>query len=72
MAKAHESYDAGQFLTGSLTHFTIGGTIDAKHLVETVGTRATTACARGGGGVGKECKGGKSQITPLPKTIEKE
>ena len=23
MAKAHESYDAGQFLTGSLTHFDI-------------------------------------------------
>jgi len=45
MAKVHESYDAGQFLTGSLTHFTVGLTgmaaSDMKHLVETAGTRAT-------------------------------
>lgn len=44
VAKVHESYDAGQFLTGSLAHFTIGNgvdPVDMKHLVETVGTRAT-------------------------------
>lgn len=44
VAKVHESFDAGQFLTGSLVHFTIGNGVDAvdmKHLVETVGTRAT-------------------------------
>ena len=44
VAKVHESYDAGQFLTGSLVHFTItkvAGSISAKHVVETVGTRAT-------------------------------
>ena len=44
MAKVHESYDAGQFLTGSLVHFDItktAGSIVAKHIVETVGTRAT-------------------------------
>ena len=43
MAKAHESYDAGQFLTGSLVHFEISHTsaVDMKHLVETVSTRAT-------------------------------
>ena len=43
VAKVHESFDAGQFLTGSLNHFTIAnpGGIDMKHLVETVGTRAT-------------------------------
>lgn len=43
MAKAHESYDAGQFLTGSLTHFTITHTsaVVIKDLVETASTRAT-------------------------------
>jgi 3-keto-L-gulonate-6-phosphate decarboxylase len=43
VAKVHESYDAGQFLTGSLVHFDIAnaGGIDAKHVVETAGTRAT-------------------------------
>lgn len=41
MARTHESYDAGQFLTGSLVHFDIAGTVVAKHVVETVGTRAT-------------------------------
>jgi len=43
MAKAHESYDAGQFLTGSLTHFTVTHTsaVDMKVLVETASTRAT-------------------------------
>ena len=56
VAKVHESFDAGQFLTGSLTHFDIAhadlvAPVDAaaevahaaakKHLVETVGTRAT-------------------------------
>ena len=50
MAKAHESYDAGQFLTGSLVHFDIAnfeadGTtpkaVDMKVLVETASTRAT-------------------------------
>jgi len=45
MAKAHESYDAGQFLTASLTHFTIAKTgmaaADMKALVETTSTRAT-------------------------------
>ena len=43
VAKVHESYDAGQFLTGSLVHFDIAnpGGIDAKHVVETAATRAT-------------------------------
>lgn len=44
VAKVHESFDAGQFLTGSLVHFDIANgvdAVDAKHLVETVGTRAT-------------------------------
>ena len=43
MAKTHESYDAGQFLTGSLTHFTITHTsaVVIKDLVETASTRAT-------------------------------
>ena len=49
VTKVHESYDAGQFLTGSLNHFTVANAddqgaaiaVDAKHLVETVGTRAT-------------------------------
>ena len=49
MAKAHESYDAGQFLTGSLVHFSIGGTIDMKHLVETASTRATVVILGAGG-----------------------
>ena len=44
VAKVHESFDAGQFLTGSLVHFDITNgvdPVDMKHLVETVGTRAT-------------------------------
>lgn len=41
VAKVHETYNAGQFLTGSLVHFDIAGTVVAKHVVETVGTRAT-------------------------------
>ncbi len=43
MAKAHESYDAGQFLTGSLVHFDISNVdgIVAKDVVETASTRAT-------------------------------
>ena len=49
VAKVHESFDAGQFLTGSLIHFSIGGTIDMKHLVETVGTRATVVILGAGG-----------------------
>ena len=49
MAKVHESYDAGQFLTGSLVHFTIAGTIDMKHLVETISTRATVVILGAGG-----------------------
>lgn len=49
MAKAHESYDAGQFLTGSLVHFAIAGTIDMKHLVETISTRATVVILGAGG-----------------------
>lgn len=51
VAKVHESFDAGQFLTGSLTHFTISHTtaIDMKHLVETVGTRATVVILGAGG-----------------------
>jgi hypothetical protein len=50
MAKAHESYDAGQFLTGSLTHFAIGGTVVVKHLVETASTRATVVILGADGG----------------------
>ena len=49
MAKVHESYDAGQFLTGSLVHFSIAGTIDMKHLVETISTRATVVILGEGG-----------------------
>ena len=51
VAKVHESFDAGQFLTGSLVHFTIAnaGGIDMKHLVETVGTRATVVILGAGG-----------------------
>jgi hypothetical protein len=48
VAKVHESFDAGQFLTGSLVHFGIAyddgagdTTVNMKTLVETVGTRAT-------------------------------
>ena len=43
MAKAHESYDAGQFLTGSLVHFDISNVdgIVAKDVVEPASTRAT-------------------------------
>ena len=58
VAKVHESFDAGQFLTGSLAHFTIANfeadgvtpkAIDMKHLVETVGTRATVVILGAGG-----------------------
>lgn len=51
VAKVHESYDAGQFLTGSLVHFTIANVngIDMKVLVETVGTRATVVILGAGG-----------------------
>ena len=49
VAKVHESYDAGQFLTGSLVHFSIAGTIDMKHLVETISTRATVVILGAGG-----------------------
>jgi len=43
MAKANEVYSAGQFLTASLTHFTVTHTtaVVLKHLVETTSTRAT-------------------------------
>jgi uncharacterized protein len=45
MAKVHESYDAGQFLTGNLNHFTVTKTgmasADMKAIVETTGTKAT-------------------------------
>ena len=43
VAKVHESFNAGQFLTGSLVHFDISNVdgIAAKHVVETIGTRAT-------------------------------
>ena len=41
MAKVHESYDAGQFLTGNLNHFTVTKTgmaaSDMKAIVETTG-----------------------------------
>lgn len=51
VAKVHESYDAGQFLTGSLVHFEVAHTaaVDVKHLVETVGTRATVVILGAGG-----------------------
>lgn len=51
MAKTHESYDAGQFLTGSLTHFTITHTVAVvvKDLVETTSTRATVVILGAGG-----------------------
>ena len=45
MAKANEVYSSGQFLTASLSHFTIAKTGlaagDMKALVETTSTRAT-------------------------------
>lgn len=53
VTKVHESFDAGQFLTGNLNHFTVShadllaaATAEdrhaaMKHLVETAGTRAT-------------------------------
>jgi len=53
VTKVHESFDAGQFLTGNLNHFTVtfadfDASADAadiaaakKKLVETAGTRAT-------------------------------
>ena len=57
VAKVHESYDAGQFLTGSLNHFTVSHddgagdtTVDKKHLVETAGTRATVVILGADGG----------------------
>jgi hypothetical protein len=51
MAKTHESYDAGQFLTGSLTHFTIthSSAVVVKDLVETTSTRATVVILGAGG-----------------------
>ena len=51
MAKTHESYDAGEFLTGSLTHFTITHTVAVvvKDLVETTSTRATVVILGAGG-----------------------
>lgn len=45
MAKANEVYSSGQFLTASLSHFTVAKATmvaaDTKHLVETTSTRAT-------------------------------
>ena len=45
MAKVHETYSAGQFLTASLSHFTLTksglATADIKTVVETTSTRAT-------------------------------
>ena len=43
MAKVHESYDAGQFLTAGLVHFSISHTtaVVMKDLVETASMRAT-------------------------------
>jgi hypothetical protein len=50
MAKVHETYSAGQFLTASLTHFTIAhASIVMKDLVETVSTRATVVILGAGG-----------------------
>jgi hypothetical protein len=50
MAKVHESYDAGQFLTGNLNHFTIAhASIVIKDLVETVSMRATVVLLGDGG-----------------------
>jgi hypothetical protein len=52
MAKAHESYDAGQFLTASLSHFTVTHTtaVVLKDLVETTSTRATVVILGDAGG----------------------
>ena len=45
MAKVHETYAAGQFLTGNLNHFTVTKTgmasSDLKAIIEGAGTRAT-------------------------------
>ena len=43
MAKVHETYSAGQFLTAGLVHFTVTSTaaIVIKHVVETTSMRAT-------------------------------
>ena len=45
LVKANETFSAGQFLSGSLSHFTLTHTglaaTDMKHIVETIGARAT-------------------------------
>jgi len=43
VTKTHDTWSAGQFLTGNLAHFTITSTaaIVIKHLVETTSMRAT-------------------------------
>jgi hypothetical protein len=59
VAKVHESYDAGQFLTGSLVHFTAdagAGAVDNKVLVEAVGTRATVVILGVNGGAGTDVR----------------
>tara|TARA_B110001454_G_scaffold152065_1_gene141446 strand:- start:113 stop:367 length:255 start_codon:yes stop_codon:yes gene_type:complete len=50
--KVNESYDAGQFLTASLTHFTVTHTtaVVMKDLVETASTRATVVILGDAGG----------------------
>lgn len=55
VTKVHESFNAGQFLTGSLVHFTVdngAGAVDNKVLVETIGTRATVVILGVNGGAG--------------------
>ena len=51
MAKANEVYSAGQFLTASLSHFTVTHTtaVVLKDLVETTSTRATVVILGDGG-----------------------
>lgn len=59
VTKVHESFDAGQFLTGNLNHFTVSyddgagdTTVSNKVLVETAGTRATVVILGANGGAG--------------------
>lgn len=55
VAKIHEAYNAGQFLTGSLVHFEVDngtGTVDNKVLVEAVSMRATVVILGVNGGAG--------------------
>ncbi len=51
VTKTHDTWSAGQFLTGNLQHFTIAhASIVIKDLVETASMRATVVLVGDGGG----------------------